>query len=366
MGKVVLSGYYGFNNAGDEAVLFSIIQALREVVGSNIRITVLSNEPEHTKKEYGVDSVNRWSIKQIFKEIRSSNLLISGGGSLLQDVTSGRTVVYYLGIVALAKIFKKKVVFYAQGVGPINKWYNKLLTRLIVNKVDSIFVRDEGSRKVLQSLGVNKPKIEVVVDPVVAMELSQQDWEKGKLIVDKIRNDENIPDKPIVGIYLRSWNVSKGFYEELGKIIRYLYEQGWYAVFVPMHHPEDVYEGEKVYPFFEQPCTVLTELYTPKEILSITAQLNLVVAMRLHGLIMAANAGVPFLGLSYDPKINAFVEEVDIGNVFDVKELDSEDVIAYLSNYLKNIDTIRDRLNSIKPEFKVKAQYPANIVKEIL
>ena len=118
--KIVLSGYYGFDNIGDEAVLFSIITALRKEI-KDVHITVLSNNPDKTKALYGVESVNRWDIKAVARSIKESDLLISGGGSLLQDVTSSKTIPYYLAIVKIAQFYKKKVVFYSQGIGPVNK-----------------------------------------------------------------------------------------------------------------------------------------------------------------------------------------------------------------------------------------------------
>ena len=89
--RILISGYYGFNNAGDEAILKSIIIALRDV-NPTIDIVVLSNDVEHTKKTYNVDAINRWNIFKIYSELRKSDGLISGGGSLLQDVTSSRPI----------------------------------------------------------------------------------------------------------------------------------------------------------------------------------------------------------------------------------------------------------------------------------
>ena len=103
--KIVLSGYYGFDNIGDEAVLYAIITALRNEI-ENVELTVLSNNPEKTKALYGVSSVNRWKIPEVIKAIKQADLLVSGGGSLLQDVTSSKTVPYYLAIVKIAQLFK--------------------------------------------------------------------------------------------------------------------------------------------------------------------------------------------------------------------------------------------------------------------
>ncbi|NLK01375.1 MAG: polysaccharide pyruvyl transferase CsaB, partial [Clostridia bacterium] len=146
MPRVVLSGYYGFQNAGDEAILYSIIKALRKV-SPDIEMLVLSNSPSETSLRHGVEAANRWCIKEIYSEIRKSDLFISGGGSLLQDVTGLKSLVYYLGIVFLAKLLGKPVMFYAQGIGPINSFIGRVLTKIAADRVDLITVRDENSRK---------------------------------------------------------------------------------------------------------------------------------------------------------------------------------------------------------------------------
>ncbi len=115
--RVVISGYYGYHNVGDEAILKSIITALRSQ-DANIEIVVLSNDIEYTKKTYNVEAINRWNILQIYNELRKSDGLISGGGSLLQDATSNRPIKYYTFIMKIAKFAKKPVFIYAQGIGP--------------------------------------------------------------------------------------------------------------------------------------------------------------------------------------------------------------------------------------------------------
>ena len=123
MNKVVISGYYGFNNIGDESILTAIISNIKDNI-EDIDITVLSKDPELTYKNHEVDAINRRDIFGIIKEIKNCDLLISGGGSLLQDVTSSRSILYYLAIILIGIFFKKKVMIYSQGIGPINKNIN--------------------------------------------------------------------------------------------------------------------------------------------------------------------------------------------------------------------------------------------------
>src|SRR5690625_1275821 len=153
---IVISGYYGFDNVGDETILYSIIQSLREYE-PNIRITALSNHPEATKATYGIEAINRWKFKDVSRTIKSSDGLISGGGSLLQDETGLRSIPYYAGIIKLAQWHGKPTFVYAQGIGPINRSLNKWITKRVFNKVNHITVRDKDSQKLLDRIGVTQP-----------------------------------------------------------------------------------------------------------------------------------------------------------------------------------------------------------------
>ncbi|MFP4016800.1 MAG: polysaccharide pyruvyl transferase family protein [Halanaerobiales bacterium] len=127
MHRYLISGYYGFDNNGDEAILMSIVAALQSI-NKEIKITVLSANPSVTAGRYNIEAVNRNKFTDIIMAIRNSDLFISGGGSLLQDVTGWKSVPYYLGQVIIAQMMGKKTAFYAQGIGPVKN-------KIPVNKV---------------------------------------------------------------------------------------------------------------------------------------------------------------------------------------------------------------------------------------
>ncbi|PKP54929.1 polysaccharide pyruvyl transferase CsaB, partial [Candidatus Atribacteria bacterium HGW-Atribacteria-1] len=127
MAKIMISGYYGFNNTGDEAILKSMVGAFKEKI-PQIKITVLSHNPLQTSRTYQVKAINRLHLISIICCLRNVNLFISGGGGLLQDSTGkGWSILYYLGLILAAKIVKAPVMIYAQGIGPVNKQINKKL-----------------------------------------------------------------------------------------------------------------------------------------------------------------------------------------------------------------------------------------------
>ncbi|MBR7081800.1 MAG: polysaccharide pyruvyl transferase family protein, partial [Oscillospiraceae bacterium] len=144
MYKILISGYYGFNNIGDESILRTVVDNLREKM-TDIDITILSHDPKDTESKYGVKAVDRMSLRGIIKAVRDCDMLISGGGSLLQDVTSKKSILYYLFIMRLALMFGKKVFIYSQGIGPIDRPRNRRLTARVLKKVHGIVVRDENS-----------------------------------------------------------------------------------------------------------------------------------------------------------------------------------------------------------------------------
>ena len=143
--KIVISGYYGFNNAGDEAMLSAILQALQGTFDSP-DITVISGDPKSTAASFGVHTVPRFSISGICRSIFSSDLIISGGGSLLQDVTSWKSMIYYLSIITLGVLFRKQVFLYSQGIGPVRYRVIRIILKHVLNHVDAITVRDKESK----------------------------------------------------------------------------------------------------------------------------------------------------------------------------------------------------------------------------
>ncbi|MBI2251455.1 MAG: polysaccharide pyruvyl transferase family protein, partial [Armatimonadetes bacterium] len=165
---VVISGYYGYENIGDEAILKAILESISEEI-SNLKFIVLSNNPLITSQTFNVKAVHRYNFPQIIKAILKSSVFISGGGGLIQDITSFKSLQYYLGLILLAKILRKPVIIYAQGIGPLLHRKSKIFTKFICNLVDLITVRDYASKEELKKLGIKK-EILVAADPALTLE----------------------------------------------------------------------------------------------------------------------------------------------------------------------------------------------------
>ncbi len=306
MSNIVISGYYGYSNAGDEAMLSAMIDVLTEF-DPQAHITVISGNPDDTKKRHGVDAVHRFHLPRISRALVKCDLLISGGGSLFQDVTSWRSLYYYLSIVTMAKALGKPVMLYAQGIGPLRGKNARRAMNIIGNRVDVITVRDEGSRRELAELGITRPHIEVTADPVLAIHPANRNL--GKTILAKSGVDL---DKPIVAFAVREWETKNDYKKALAITAdRITEELGAQVLYLPMQYPCDVEAAKRIRNKSRYKNAIfLEDEYTTTELLSLVGNVDLLIGIRLHALIFAGVMQVPMIGVSYDPKIDRFMESI--------------------------------------------------------
>lgn len=341
--KIMISGYYGFNNTGDEAILKSMVRAFKEKI-PQVKITVLSHNPLQTSQTYKVRAINRLHLIKIIRCLRNVNLFISGGGGLLQDSTGkGWSILYYLGLIMIAKIVKVPVMIYAQGIGPINKKINKLLIKWILNKVNLITVRDTHSKKILNNLGVSGPSIYVNSDPVFLLKRKNINY-----IIDNypcVQKLINPDDRLLIGVSIREYKSngsdSKRIFAQAADYLIENYQAK--IIFLPFQFDEDVHISEEILSLMKNQADVLKVKLEPEELLSLLTRLSLVVGVRLHSIIFSSMANIPFIALNYDPKVKYFVEDLGLSEL--LLEID-EDIS--LKNFQKKIEYVRENNDKIK------------------
>lgn len=361
MAKILISGYYGFDNAGDDSVLYGIITSLRKL-DPTLELGVLSNQPEKTASTFGIKAYNRWKITEIVKRIREYDLLLMGGGSLLQDATSPRSVIYYLGIVLTAKLCNKPVVFYAQGVGPIRQTLSKRLIHFIVNKVNVITVRDYESGEDLKRFGVTKVPIIVTADPAVTIPRESIDLAWGKEIIA----ETGVPPGKCMAICVRSWKKEERFKQVLAEVADHYAEQGWNILFVPMQYPADITPSRDIAHLMKHKATLIDRPLNFKEIMSLLGNMDFVLGMRLHSIILAAVMNVPFVGVSYDPKIDRFIERLEMYSAGHIKEISAQNVIKYIDDTLRHKEKTRKHLARKMKEIIAQAEQSSQLTIELL
>lgn len=343
---VVLSGYYGFDNVGDEAILFSIINALKNLQ-PEIEITVLSNKPESTRETYKVNAVNRRNIKEIARAIKKADGLISGGGSLMQDRTGIKSIPYYAGIIKLAKLHKKPVFIYAQGMGPMRRSLSKWIVKHTLNKVENITVRDQDSRGLLKEIGV-KQLSSIVPDPVLGLDSSNfiNNWKKAHNL-----------EKPIITVSVRKWETNTPYKKRIAKCLDQLVQQGNTVVFVPMHGKQDEETSKETAALMQEKSLISPADASIEQKIALIGESKLLIGMRLHSLIFSAVTYTPFAALSYDPKIDAFASicEQPVAGHVEKEDWDEHTLFEIVTNSMDDVSQ-QDKLKTKVREYRKQAR----------
>lgn len=318
---IAVSGYYGFDNFGDEAILKVLVTELKN---HGYYVSVFSKNPKNTGMKLGVNSVYTFSLKGIINTLKNADVLISGGGSLLQDVTSLKSLIYYLFVIGIALFFKKEVIIFAQGIGPINNFLGRFATKKLLKKCKYITVRDEKSLFRLRGWKLNP---ELVSDPVWSLEVK-----------------EAIP-MGRVGVQLRSWKgLSQKYLMTLARhIVTNFPDKEIY-----IYSFQDALDLELCRHFEAQlkliNSNIKTKLFnslTIDETVQSFSNLDYLIGMRYHACLLALKYGVPTLALSYDEKVEKLSKRFDLPySMLDINE---------------NLEDMFKELKSLNPA-KIKEQ----------
>lgn len=347
--NIVISGYIGYSNCGDDAILLAICEGIREL-NIEANIIALSKNPTITMRDNNIKSVYRFNWREVARTIKNADLIISGGGSLLQDTTSTRSLLYYLGIIKLAKFHKKKVMLYANGIGPIYKKINRLMTKYIVNKVDLITLRDELSKRDLDSMNVTKPRIHVTADPVFSMNINQSSY---KYLLE----ENDIPlDKPLVGILFREWK-NINYEEVIARVCDELItNKNVNVVFIPMEYQEDIGISNRIASKMKQKSYVLDKDLDSASIIGVISEMHIILSMRLHALLFAALSSVPMVGFVYDPKVSCYLELLKMPSAGNVQRLNETFINDTVNDVYNNYDKYVEQLDRIKVDMRKRSE----------
>jgi len=322
--RLVLSGYYGFRNSGDEAVLLSILTALEQAgrkLGVRVEPVVLSGDPAWTAKQYGVEAVPRMKLGELRRALQGSDGLISGGGSLLQDATGLGSIPYYLGVMRLARWCGKPTFVYAQGIGPVNRAVFRPWIARAFRRAAYASVRDAESAELLGRFGVERDRIDVVPDPVMGLPLPEEPDAPAAAAA-------GADEPPTVGVSVRFWRGDRADLDRAAAALAALAGRRSVRLrFLPFHQGADEDASRHVMERLALagvPAELAPAHEAPQAMLREVDRCALLVGMRLHSLIYAANREVPLLGLSYDPKIDQFLARLGERAIGTTEALDPE------------------------------------------
>lgn len=309
---VVICGAYGMGNSGDEAILDAIVAEMR-AIDPLMPLTVMTRDPAGASARLGLTAVHTFNFPRFLAVMRRRALYINGGGSLIQDVTSRRSLWYYHFTLRAAKRLGCKVMMYGCGIGPVKRPGGVERTRRVLNScVDAITLREPDSIEELARFGVTKPEIILASDPALTLPSAPAEEVDAALEAAGAA-----PGGKYICFALRLW---PGFGEKAGVFAaaaRHAHEAyGLTPVFLPINHLDDGQAAALVAEKLgDTPHVLLPGPMSSALVIGLMSRMQVVVSMRLHGLIFAAGQGVPLIGVSYDPKVTAFLRCVDAGCV---------------------------------------------------
>lgn len=284
-------------NGGDEALLATLLQMLPK----DIQPLVLSANPKSTENLHQVEASDRYSVFSLINVFKQSDLFIWGGGSLMQDATSARNPIYYGGLMGLAQGMGLHTIAWAQGVGPLKRKLSKWIAKRAFQGCNAVSVRDHQSAELLANWQIESM---VAPDPVWALDSTPMDIYR------------DIPT-PRVAVVLRSHPALTSC--RLATITEALQNlqavTNAHVLLIPFQPSQDKAIAQAIGDALNEKNPKQSQVIIqkdPRKLKGIFRGVDLAIAMRLHGVIMAASEGCQCSAISYDPKVSYLMQDLDI------------------------------------------------------
>jgi len=363
--NVLLAGYYGFGNTGDEAILAAILTGLRERVPSS-RAVVISGDPTSTRAQHGVEAIPWRDIASIARAVADSDLVLVGGGGLFQDhwgvdpksllTPRHYGITFYAGPAILAAMNGKPLALLGLGFGPLGSPESRRIVRGVCEAASYLSVRDADSRALLLASGVDEGRVTLSADAAFALPSVRRS------AAARLREAGVEASFPLVAVALRPWtvgtdpNVWEG--EVAGALDRLVEKTGGTLLFVPFQRSgradeDDAGVAARVRERLSHSTrsVILRDPLTPAESRGLMASCDLVLAMRLHAAVFAVADAVPLVGIAYDPKVRALFERLDLLPLLEpLESLSGWSLQARMESALEAGESLRRRLSASAEE----------------
>jgi polysaccharide pyruvyl transferase CsaB len=316
--RILISGWYGNGNVGDEAVLAGILRALR-AADPDVRVTVLSDDPPATEAAFGVRAAARWPryrrrlVGESLALLRCDAFLLGGGG-LIKDYGAGPGNAHvWVRPLLVARALRKPSMTYAIGIDELRFDESRDIVRRALSQTTVVTVRDEGTARSMARLGYDGPTL-TTADPALLLGTPRPAPPDGP---------------PRVAVSVRHWFARDARVDEPERIARHDRElagaldalvdrHGVRVCFLPFRahaSDDDARACRRVAQRMRRTDAVehLAVPATPEAAVQELARCALVVGTRLHSLILAASTATPFVGFDYMPKMRFFVDRLGLG-----------------------------------------------------
>ncbi|NTV99675.1 MAG: hypothetical protein HGA19_00040 [Oscillochloris sp.] len=309
--RIVINGYYGAGNIGDELILTALLRQIRQIDATS-DVTVLGFCPSETAQLHNVKAIYRGSPgpewvqtpwHTIIHAVKCADLIIIGGGGLLEDIHHFGSIPMHLQIAALGLMLGKPVVGLGLGVGPIITPLSQLLVRLIARHMTLIVVRDSWSASVLSGIGVSAEKIKTSTDIAFAM------------AADETQMPRPPKRHPKIGVIAGPSDWLNIRWSEIALGVNLAAQQtsaSQVVLFPTGKNPRDMEVLQKISDHLTVPHQIKSAPETPKDLLATARDFDVIVSTKLHGIIAAACVGTPVTAISYAPKVTSIAQQLGI------------------------------------------------------
>jgi len=320
---------------------------------------VLSQTPEATRRDYNVESTPRADIAAVRAAIARADLVLSGGGGLLQNATSTRSLLYYAGIIRAAARAGKPVMIFAQSIGPLDR-AGRLIVREMCKGVRRATVRDEASRVLLHRL-LPKVPIERTADVVWMLERDATPFD---LEAEGLGADSD----PLAVVCVRKIAAFDRGVKTLAAAVDRLAARGAKVAFLPLGGVTDAEASATIIRACESE-PVLLPAFELEKAAQVIGRARVVIGMRLHAVIIAARLAIPFLAVPYDPKVSALCNELawPLPPLWEPEKRSSgADARELVDRLWDERDALHENLASQVEKMRALAQRNFEIVDELL
>lgn len=336
---VLICGAYGKGNSGDDAILQSIVHELRQR-DPDLPLYATSRAPGQTARAAEVGAVYTFHPRKVRQRMKRTALYLSGGGSLIQDATSSRSLWYYLNSIRAAKRLGNRVMMFGCGIGPVYRASNRRRAAKTIQRcVDRITLRDAASARELEQLGVKGIPMQVTAD--MAFLVPPAPPERVEQLCAACRGGAEItPEDRLLILAPRPWEGSDRHLADFAAAAAHAAKQyGLTPVLLAMEPGKDLGVCETVAQLALERdgvrCPVLPASLDAPAVVGLIRRADAVLGMRLHALIFAAAQGTPFAGVSYDPKVAGFVDYMGQGLCCSLEEADADRLCAMVDELLR-------------------------------
>jgi len=391
MPTILIGGYYGAGNIGDEAILAAMVDELRSQ-RADLSLIVTSWEPEKTSKDLQVEAIYWKNINDLLDAALRADLIILGGGGIFHDYWGIDPDTYlrkgfwditaFGSLPLLAKLLGIPCMIYAVGVGPFHSESAREHTRLAFERCQIATVRDGESLEFLRQTGLNTdnpdgPIVKVLPDPVFSLVTSPADDAQAAEFLHQKQIQDNTA---LLGVSLRYWDIDIQLDEWLPFVasgVREFLKQNnlAQAILIPFQvlhatpHTNDAIILKKLADLIDisDRVCLITDSLTPRFTQALIKRCTVVIGMRLHSAVMGINVGTPVVALSYAPKVLAVMKRAGLEEFCNTTLTPKAEILA--NQIQKAWDQSRDFRHKIKPlqeELKAGTKEHARLALDLL